>query len=132
MSSPDPSGTLGALRLTGGEPSAAQLRLRADQRKDDQCPDETDVSADGAPWQSEGLRTRRASTVLRSRQARPRLRRSKARLRPPSPSQPRRVRPAGPTGISSEALEQIKELAQLHDQGVLTDDEFEREGQAPR
>jgi hypothetical protein len=37
--------------------------------------------------------------------------------------------PAAPasSGISTEALEKIKELAQLHDQGVLTDDEFAAE-----
>jgi hypothetical protein len=31
------------------------------------------------------------------------------------------------SGISTEALEKIKQLAQLHDQGVLTDEEFAAE-----
>ena len=34
---------------------------------------------------------------------------------------------ARPTGVSPETLEQLKELAQLHEQGVLTDEEFARE-----
>jgi hypothetical protein len=36
----------------------------------------------------------------------------------PAPAAP----PAG--GMSEEAMNQLKELAQLHDQGILTDEEF--------
>ena len=32
-----------------------------------------------------------------------------------------------PGGLSPEAVEQLKSLAQLHDQGILTDREFEQQ-----
>jgi hypothetical protein len=32
--------------------------------------------------------------------------------------------PAASTGITPEAIEQLKQLGDLHDQGVLTDEEF--------
>jgi hypothetical protein len=32
--------------------------------------------------------------------------------------------PAAPAGPSQEGLNKLKELAQLHDQGILTDEEF--------
>jgi len=32
-----------------------------------------------------------------------------------------------PGGLSPEAVEQLKSLAQLHDQGILTDQEFEQQ-----
>jgi hypothetical protein len=32
-----------------------------------------------------------------------------------------------PTGISDDAIHQLKELAQLKEQGVLTEDEFEEQ-----
>ena len=35
--------------------------------------------------------------------------------------------PDGSTGLSPEALEQIKQLAELRDQGALTEEEFARE-----
>jgi|tagenome__1003787_1003787.scaffolds.fasta_scaffold20737648_2 hypothetical protein len=37
--------------------------------------------------------------------------------------------PAEPAGISSEGIEQLKQLAALKDQGVLTEEEFEAEKQ---
>jgi uncharacterized membrane protein YebE (DUF533 family) len=37
--------------------------------------------------------------------------------------------PAEPAGISSEGIEQLKQLAALKDQGVLTEQEFEAEKQ---
>jgi hypothetical protein len=37
---------------------------------------------------------------------------------PPAPT------PATTPGISSDAMQKLQELGQLHDQGVLTDDEF--------
>jgi hypothetical protein len=43
---------------------------------------------------------------------------------PPAPAAP--ARPAG-GGLSPEAMEQLKSLAQLHDQGILTDEEFEQQ-----
>ena len=35
--------------------------------------------------------------------------------------------PAAIGGMSPEAMDQLKQLGELHDQGVLTDEEFERE-----
>jgi hypothetical protein len=35
--------------------------------------------------------------------------------------------PAAAGGLTSEAMDQLKQLSELHDQGVLTDEEFERE-----
>ena len=32
--------------------------------------------------------------------------------------------PAATGGMTSEAIEELKQLGQLHDQGVLTDEEF--------
>jgi hypothetical protein len=32
-------------------------------------------------------------------------------------------------GISSDAMQKLKELGQLHEQGILTDDEFEQQKQ---
>ena len=48
---------------------------------------------------------------------------------PPPPAQPaaRRRQPAESGGLSAEAIERLKELGQLHEQNVLTDEEFERE-----
>ncbi len=37
--------------------------------------------------------------------------------------------PAPSGGISSDAMEKLKELGQLHDQGILTDDEFAQQKQ---
>jgi len=37
--------------------------------------------------------------------------------------------PPEPAGISSEGIEQLKQLAALKDQGVLTEEEFEAEKQ---
>jgi Short C-terminal domain len=37
--------------------------------------------------------------------------------------------PATSTGISPEALAQLKQLGELHDQGVLTDEEFAQQKQ---
>ena len=45
----------------------------------------------------------------------------------PPPEQVAPSAPGGSTGLSPEALEQIKELAQVHEQGALTDEEFARE-----
>ena len=46
---------------------------------------------------------------------------------PPPPEQVAPSAPGGSAGLSPEALEQLKALGQLHEQGVLTDDEFARE-----
>jgi hypothetical protein len=35
--------------------------------------------------------------------------------------------PTSGGGLDSEAMEQLKSLAQLHDQGILTDQEFEQQ-----
>ncbi len=36
-------------------------------------------------------------------------------------------RPAAAGGLSPEAMEELKQLGELHEQNVLTDEEFERE-----
>ena len=35
--------------------------------------------------------------------------------------------PAAATGLTHEAMEELKQLGELHEQNVLTDEEFERE-----
>ena len=40
-------------------------------------------------------------------------------------AQPDAAPPSG--GLSPEAMEQLKSLAQLHDQGILTDQEFDQQ-----
>ena len=35
--------------------------------------------------------------------------------------------PAGAGGLTPEAMDQLKQLGELHEQGVLSDEEFERE-----
>ena len=44
------------------------------------------------------------------------------RAAPPEPTAP--VESAAPAGLSSEAMEQLKKLADLHKSGILTDEEF--------
>ena len=41
----------------------------------------------------------------------------------PSPA----AQPAAAGGLTHEAMEELKQLGELHDQNVLTDQEFERE-----
>jgi hypothetical protein len=48
-----------------------------------------------------------------------------AAVPPPPPAAP----PAS-TGISSDAVERLKELGQLHEQGILTDEEFAQQKSA--
>ena len=43
------------------------------------------------------------------------------------PEQPAPSAPAESTGLSPEALEHVRQLAQLHEEGALTDEEFARE-----
>jgi len=45
---------------------------------------------------------------------------------PPQPPPPPAPAPSG-GGLTQEAMEQLKSLAQLHDQGILTDQEFEEQ-----
>jgi Short C-terminal domain len=46
---------------------------------------------------------------------------------PPPQAPPPQAAPAPSEGISPAALEQLKELGQLHEQKVLTDEEFEQQ-----
>ena len=48
-----------------------------------------------------------------------------SQLRPLDP--PQGAQPAAATGLSHEAMEELKQLGELHEQNVLTDEEFERE-----
>ena len=44
------------------------------------------------------------------------------------PSEPGQVaQPAAAGGLSADAMEQLKQLGELHEQNVLSDEEFERE-----
>lgn len=43
----------------------------------------------------------------------------------PDPGQAAEPAPAG--GLTPETLDQLKQVGELHDQGVLSDEEFERE-----
>ena len=43
------------------------------------------------------------------------------------PDEPTEPAPATPGGITADTTERLKELGQLHDQGVLTDEEFASE-----
>ena len=45
-----------------------------------------------------------------------------SRLRPASPAEP-----AAASGLTPEVMEQLKQLGELHEQNVLSDEEFERE-----
>jgi hypothetical protein len=40
---------------------------------------------------------------------------------------PPQAAPPGPTGITSDDTQRLAELGKLHEQGILTDDEFSRE-----
>ena len=44
-----------------------------------------------------------------------------SRLRPASPAR------AAASGLTPEVMEQLKQLGELHEQNVLSDEEFERE-----
>src|SRR5215212_6392363 len=46
---------------------------------------------------------------------------------PAQPAQPAQPAPPAAGGISDAAIEQLKQLAALKDQGVLTDEEFEQQ-----
>ena len=43
---------------------------------------------------------------------------------PPASEPPPAAAAAAPSGLTSEAMEQLKKLAELHQAGILTDDEF--------
>jgi Short C-terminal domain len=49
------------------------------------------------------------------------------RAEQPSPEPAAAPTAPPPGGLSPEAVEQLKSLAQLHDQGILTDQEFEQQ-----
>lgn len=40
------------------------------------------------------------------------------------PAQPAPAEPQAPAGLSGEAMNQLKQLAELHSSGILTDEEF--------
>lgn len=45
----------------------------------------------------------------------------------PAAAAPAAAAPAPSGGLSADAMEQLKSLAQLHDQGILTDQEFDQQ-----
>ena len=46
----------------------------------------------------------------------------------PAPAEPAQAAPpAAAGGLTHEAMEELKQLAELHEQNVLTDEEFQRE-----
>ena len=51
-----------------------------------------------------------------------------AEAQPPAPSEPGPpAAPATGSGLTPEAMEELKQLGELHEQKVLTDEEFARE-----
>ena len=46
---------------------------------------------------------------------------------PPPAAPPPQAAPQPSGGVSSDAIERLEQLGKLHEQGVLTDDEFARE-----
>ena len=45
-----------------------------------------------------------------------------------APAEPAQAAPPAATGgLTHEAMEELKQLGELHEQGVLTDEEFQRE-----
>ena len=46
---------------------------------------------------------------------------------PPAAAAPVQAAPAGADGLTPEAMDELKQLGELHEQNVLTDDEFARE-----
>ena len=44
-----------------------------------------------------------------------------------APGDPAQAEPAAAGGLTPEVMEQLKQLGELHDQNVLSDEEFERE-----
>lgn len=46
----------------------------------------------------------------------------------PAPAEPAQAAPPAATGgLTHEAMEELKQLGELHEQNVLTDEEFQRE-----
>ena len=51
-----------------------------------------------------------------------------AAAQPVAPAEPAQAAPrAAAGGLTHEAMEELKQLGELHEQGVLTDEEFESE-----
>ena len=51
-----------------------------------------------------------------------------AAAQPPTPAEPGQGAPtAAAGGLTPDVMEQLKQLGELHEQNVLTDEEFERE-----
>ena len=80
-------------------------------------------SADDAPPLSEEPPLRPRSTTIQSKRRRRRQLLNK--LRPLSPDQA--GQPAAAGGLTPEAIDKLKQLGELHEQNVLSDEEFERE-----
>ena len=86
-------------------------------KEDSRCHwDETDVSAAGAPPRSAEPLWPQRSTMTPSKHSR------KTRRRPAQQPEP-----AAAGGLTPEVMEQLKQLGELHEQNVLSDEEFERE-----
>jgi hypothetical protein len=54
-------------------------------------------------------------------------RRGQADQPQPEPPAPAAAPPPSAAALSAQAMEQLKSLAQLHDQGILTDQEFDEQ-----
>ena len=87
--------------------------------------DKTDASVGDAPRRLEGPPWRPRSTMTPRKRSSRRTRQSLSRLRLLSPAQA--APPAATGGMTHEAMEELKQLGELHEQGVLTDEEFQRE-----
>ena len=78
-----------------------------------------DASEGGAsPWSAGPLLPPRSTTT----QSRPSRSRKQLRLEQAAPAEP-----AAAGGLTPDVMEQLKQLGELHEQNVLSDDEFERE-----
>ena len=81
--------------------------------------DATDASAGDAPLWSEGPWPPRNTITTRSRRRR--------RAVPPPSAEPAQATAPDSGGLSPDAMEELKKLGDLHEQNVLTDEEFAHE-----
>ena len=80
---------------------------------------------DDAPPQSQGSAWRPRSTTTRSRRNE---QEAAAAAQPPTAAEPGPAGPPAAAGaLTPEGMERLKQLGELHEQEVLTDEEFERE-----
>jgi hypothetical protein len=72
-------------------------------------------------------RRRRVAAIGGAAVAAKKHRDAKAQQEQAAPADPSQDAPAAAGGLTSDVMNELKQLSELHDQNVLTDDEFERE-----